>query len=611
MSEPGVALAEFLGARMPFQELGDDELASVADQSEVRRIPAGGVVAEYGDGAPDAVSMLYSGRVALTAPGDDITDAFEMIGPGELFGYLPLIIGAAARFSAWAIEPSVVIALPADTMRELFGRRCGLTFVASNAWRSIEARQPASNSWTSSTRVAELVKRPPIVVDADTPVADAVRAMGSAGESAVLIPHPDGSLGIVTESDVTHRVVGAGLPSSVPVSQIMTHPARTVDADRYAITTWLEMLEAQVRHMPVCDPRGKAVGVLDETDLLVAASRGGSLQRTIAEARDAKGLARQTQSIRRLADELFDSGLDAESTSGVLSLVIDIAARRAVELSLADRPEVNGFAWITLGSIARREAMPSSDIDSALSWSDENDGRAHQFRDMARRTHEILAVGDLPEDSNGAVAYLPRFSRSATAWTEAARGWLDEPLSDRGLIMSSLLIDGRVIVGPAALHTAPSAYASMPTDHPEALRLQLLDALSLKPRVRAGRPSLLRRSDTVDLKTHVVSPVVNPARWAGLTAGVTCAPTPARLHSAVDAGSLAGADASVLHEVFSLTQRIRMRRQIEQIRAGHTPGDLVVMSELTPLERSMLAEGVREIADIQRRVRNRAALTGS
>jgi len=230
---------------------------------------------------------------------------------------------------------------------------------------------------------------------------------------------------------------------------------------------------------------------------------------------------------------------------------------------------------------------------------------------MARRTHEILTAGGLPEDSNGAVAYLPRFSRSASAWANAARRWLDEPLSDRGLIMSSLLIDGRVIVGPTALHTAPSAYASMPTDHPEALRLQLLDALSLKPRVRAGRPSLLRRSDTVDLKTHVVSPIVNLARWAGLTAGITCAPTPARLHSAVDAGSLTEADASVLHEVFALTQRIRMRRQIEQIRAGHTPGDLVVMSELTPLERSMLAEGVREIADIQRRVRTRAALTGS
>lgn len=54
-----------------------------------------------------------------------------------------------------------------------------------------------------------------------------------------------------------------------------------------------------------------------------------------------------------------------------------------------------------------------------------------------------------------------------------------------------------------------------------------------------------------------------------------------------------------------MTQRLRLRHQITQLRAGHTPGDVIVLSDLSPLERSMLSEGVREISDIQRRVRTR------
>ena len=46
--------------------------------------------------------------------------------------------------------------------------------------------------------------------------------------------------------------------------------------------------------------------------------------------------------------------------------------------------------------------------------------------------------------------------------------------------MSSLLIDGRVVWGDAALHTVPAAYRRMRDEHPNALRLQRLDALSGK-----------------------------------------------------------------------------------------------------------------------------------
>ena len=78
------------------------------------------------------------------------------------------------------------------------------------------------------------------------------------------------------------------------------------------------------------------------------------------------------QRVTGVAADLFRNGTKASATSAILSVVIDSLVRRALELALAEAGGVvDGFAWLTLGSVARREAMPSSDVDSALSWRDD------------------------------------------------------------------------------------------------------------------------------------------------------------------------------------------------------------------------------------------------
>ena len=173
--------------------------------------------------------------------------------------------------------------------------------------------------------------------------------------------------------------------------------------------------------------------------------------------------------------------------------------------------------------------------------------------------------------------------------------------------MSSLLLDGRVIWGDPALHTVPSAYRRMRVDHPNALRLQLLNALSDRVRSWSLRDVLSRRGGTFDLKQHAVTPLVNLARWGGLVADVTSASTPIRLRAAADAGAIADRDAALLGDVFAMVQRLRMSHQVEQVIAGHPPGDVITMSELSPLNRSLLGDGLREIGAVQRRVRSATA----
>ena len=78
----------------------------------------------------------------------------------------------------------------------------------------------------------------------------------------------------------------------------------------------------------------------------------------------------------------------------------------------------------------------------------------------------------------------------------------------------------------------PRRTAGCAHEHPNALRLQLLNALSDRVRTRSLRDVLSRRGGTFDLKSHAVTPIVNLARWGGLAGDVASASTPARLSAA-------------------------------------------------------------------------------
>ena len=598
-------LTAFLGEHTPFQAMTDGELADLAAGSVLVEFPAGAVVADYATRVPDDVWMVRSGQVTLQASADATT--IDTVEQGGIFGYTPLLTGGGMEFVARTTKPSSLIRLPGALVRAQFAKPAGLAFLASTAWNVSRADRPTIAPTTDSRPVGELVHHDVLLVESDASIRDAVCRMTEHHVSYALIRLPDAGLGIFTDRDLRTRVVAADVSIDAPISQVMSAPARRVTADLTAETVLMEMLESGMKHMPVVTARGEVIGVLEDADLLAASARQSFiLRRSIGSASDAAELQQVGQRVKGVAADLFRNGTKASATSAILSVVIDSLVRKALELALAEAgaDAIDGFAWLTLGSVARREAMPSSDVDSALSWRDDMSDASERLRTLAVRTHQILDGCGLPSDRNGAVASDRLFSRSQSEWFAAAKGWLDDPLRGQGLMMSSLLIDGRVVWGDASLHTVPAAYRSMRAEHSDALRLQRLDALAARVRTRSVRDVLSRRGGTFDLKQHAITPIVNLARWGGLSADVGSASTPARLSAAAQAGAISARDAETLRDVFLMLQRLRMAHQVAQIAAGHTPGDVITMSELSPLNRSLLNDGLREIVGVQRRVRN-------
>jgi CBS domain-containing protein len=414
----------------------------------------------------------------------------------------------------------------------------------------------------------------------------------------------------------------------------------------------LDMLDRGVHHVPVRSATGEVLGVVDDGDLIAAEARKPFLlRRAIGLAGSATDLVSAAAGLAPMIIALHDARVAAEQVAAIRSVVLDALTRRLVELAIRDIGDPPAlFTWFALGSLARREAVPSSDVDSALAWQDEGAGpdvAAYMTRVAGAVDDGLRACGVQP-DAHGASAANPLFARSLASWRAAARSLSEDPTREKALILVSILTDSRplwgagdgcgstVAPGPAFVRApAPGAgdgcggtiapgpaHVRAPAgadgtgagasvadalwqerSRPDLLRLLARFALQFRPPTGFLRDFVVEHSGErrgqLDIKHGGLIPIIDLARWAGMAAGAATGSTVERLRAAEAAGTLDGADARTLIEAFGFIFSLRLDHQVEQLRAGLAPDDFIAPKTLNPLARSYLREAFRAVASVQ------------
>jgi len=116
--------------------------------------------------------------------------------------------------------------------------------------------------------VGNLMKKELVTVDAGTSVVEAAKLMKACNVGSVLVSQEGQIVGIVTESDVVRKFVGAGkAPWFVPVEDIMSSPVLGIE-ERCPITEAAELMNKHhTRHLGVTKS-GALVGVVSVRDFL-------------------------------------------------------------------------------------------------------------------------------------------------------------------------------------------------------------------------------------------------------------------------------------------------------------------------------------------------------
>jgi CBS domain-containing protein len=290
--------------------------------------------------------------------------------------------------------------------------------------------------------------------------------------------------------------------------------------------------------------------------------------------------------------------------------IIDAVVGRAIALrpdhTLADVRH----SWVLLGSLARREPLPRSDLDTALVWADPDPADPGPDRAEAVRAHAHAVLADLHRCGlrpcpNGANADNRLFSRAQSAWATAARRWMHDPTAEGALLLSAMVADSRPLTEvPLGLHLT-DAIRSHTRTH-QFLRALLDEALRWVPPTGFVRDFIVHRTGEhrgqLDLKAGGLAPVVALGRWIAIAIGESRGTTPQRLARGAAAGLLTADEAQTLIGGYESVYALLLDHEVAALRAGGQPETFIAPRDLDTLARRHLRETFRAIIHVQERL---------
>jgi CBS domain-containing protein len=607
-------LDTFLARHPPFDALAPAELAAVSAQASEVFFEVG-EAALVEDGRPTAgLFVILSGAMDLVHEGEVV----QVLEPGECFGHPSLLTGMAPAFTVRARAPSPCALLPGEAAMRVLATEAGARYVATTMrTRLTRTGHTVHGLLDVGTTPVSAIMRPAVFCEPDAPLREAAGKLDQPGVSALLLRIAEDGGGneasgvaILTDADVRAWVAHGGGSLDAPARAAARRPVPTVPVAQLAIEATVDMLAAGSDHMAVRD--GETLcGTLSATDLLGLDARSPiALRHTILGAADETVLASAATHLPQLFRLLVRAGVPPRDLGRVLSLQHDALVARLIDFSISRHgPAPVPWAWLDLGSSARREFTLGSDQDNALAYATPEPGAESEvdahFERMGSEVNDGLARCGFGVDNNDVLAGNAHWRMSKADWLRTFEEVLRAPTESR-LLRASVAFDFRAAAGGLPIAASLSEQIRTAREHPDFMRLMARTATGYPVALTFhGSLAVERHGDAagrLDLKARAIVPLVNLVRFHALANGVTISPTLDRIEAVASVGGLERAEADALAEAFEAIARLRFERHAELIAAGAPPDNLIDPGALAPIARTELREALHTVRRGQKRL---------
>lgn len=473
------------------------------------------------------------------------------------------------------------------------------------------------------TKLEKVLRVAPAVVESTGTVQDAARAMAASDSDAVVVLQKGAPVGVVTEGDLVDRVVAAGVPFETPVMTLVERPPIALQTDERLFDAIRTMMRYRVRRLVVLDcETGALRGLLTSDDVShyrgldpVATTERLERAHSVAEL-----AALRADSNRRLY-RLHHQGVDAEDLLDVVTEVDDQLKQRVFALVEAELraeaaaagetpPPADGWAWLTFGPAGRRESVLRAFQDNGIVYADPApaDAAAHAayYARLGERAVDALRTCGYADSENGLSAAAPAFQQPLSGWKAAFARWIDAADPDASAA-AGLAFDLRPLYGDDAL--ADAIKASIRERLPARALAVALARDGTRVAVPLGSFNRFEIDEDggvagVDVRTRAIAPVVRIARALALDSGLLdSANTFERLRQ-VGAGPHPLADqARALLPAFTTLVDLHLRSQMQAAEIGAPLVDVVDPEQSTRSQQNLLREALQAVRRAQDAVR--------
>ena len=609
----------------PFAAMAPEHLQRLVLAGEIRYFAGGELILGPTAERPAECLVVRQGAVRGTGERSGMPVAFELV-EGEMFPLAALLARRGVTSHYRALRDTFVLAIPVGVfdsvleqsapLADFCSRR--LVYLLEIARRHYQAEYVASVTDVRgpATPLAEVMRTPVYSVGPDSTLGEGLDLMETHRIGSLpVVDEQQVPLGIFTRQDVIGRVVLAARPLTTPMRAVMSQPVEQLPMDATVADAAMLMTARGIRHLVVVDPKGALAGVLSERDLFGLRRQSlRALASDIGRAPDVDTLMRRAHDIRELSHGLVALGMDSGQLTRLISNLNDQLVSRLLDL-VAPPHDLAGIdaCWIGMGSEGRHEQTVATDQDNGIVFATTAGLSADEARKrllpFATEVNTALADAGYPLCKGGIMAMNPRWCASIDEWRAAFFGWIDRG-DPESLLAAQIFFDFRPLWGRSGLadelrvEIATRAHGNQrfcKQMSDNALRtrapLNWFGGLDVR-KAEGGEPG-------IDIKHEGTGPFVDAARVLALASGVTATSTVERLVEAGERRSIRPAEVRGWADAFEHLQMVRLRtqhRRAQGLIAGSDNPNLVPLSDLSPLDRRVLREAMRELRRLQQRI---------
>lgn len=589
----------------PFDRLNEAQLADLCRHIEISYETKNTELLGWGADNQE-LYLIRKGAVTLH---DERGQFVDQRAEGALVGYPSLLTGEPSQFAVRTLEDSLIYHLPGEYVRQLRAQVPGLDrYFTAKLIDRINSGQFIRSASVESLCIAEVMSQPAVSAEHTVSVAEAAQLMSSRRVSALPITKAGRLVGLITDRDLRDRVVAQNLSYTTSAVNVMTRELVTADASDSVLQAQLTMLERGVHHLPVCEG-DQLTGMITLSDIL--RTEQNDPVHFIARLRrssSAEEVVRRARKRKTLFISLVQSGVDALHVQRVMTAITDVTTSRLIGFaqSKLGSPPMS-YAWIALGSQARREQTFRTDQDNGLVLEREpDDVEGKYFERLANFVCENLNEAGFVFCPGGIMASTPQWRMSLEGWKQHYSNWITAPES-KALMFASIFFDQRCIHGERNLISQLREHVfGLTKTNSLFLAFMRGNALEQSPPLSFFRQFILeeegKQQEGLNLKHRGVVPIVSLARLKALEYGIHAADTVSRLRIAIDHHSNRD-DMNDLIDALDLIGRVRNEQQVEQLTQGNHATNLVHPKDLSPLTRRHLKAAFNVVRRAQQTAR--------
>ena len=602
-------ILQFIGQIDPFDKIPKEALRELASNVQITYLGKGDVVDLCESGKEKSLYIIRTGSMEQRKS-DGVLRA--RLGSEDLFGFtfLDSEVNDEKGYRAIAIENTLLYVIPHSALQTLFKAfpSCAEHF-ASQA--QVRLKSALDVVWSNKEKglfirkVEEVASGQVAIVKSEQTIQSVAVEMLHQRSPCAVIYEGETIVGLITDRDMTKRVIAHGVSTDSLISEVMTHSPLTVKPDDLVLHAASIMMQFNIRNLPVVK-ENKVVGLLT-TSHLVQNHRVQAifLIEKIKYAGSVKTMSSFTSERQAIFEALVEGKVAPETVGKVMTMIMDAYTRRLIQIAIDKLgPPPCDFSWIVAGSHARNEVHMLSDQDSAIVLADDaTDSDRIYFRHLAMMVTNGLASCDYPLCPGKFMAATRKWCQPLGVWKHYYKKWVANPEYER-LLNISVFLEIRTIYGNSEFEgILRDELHSNIRGNREFLSTLVKDAVNTNPPLGIFNSLVLEKSGenkkTLNVKKYAINLIIDLARIYGLAVECDLSATDERFAAANENGILSDDAFKNILGAYQFILSFRFGHQLEALKNGDVPDNNINPDSFGSFERKHLKDAFRIIADLQ------------